>query len=50
MGLRTHNVPSGRLKNVFGEVDETMFQDVERPYDHVFCFLSFETSDTDEIA
>jgi hypothetical protein len=43
-------VPSGRLKNDFGEVDETMIEGVERPYDNIFCFQSFETSDTDEVA
>jgi hypothetical protein len=29
MALRTHNLPSGRLKYDFGEVDEAMFQGFE---------------------
>jgi hypothetical protein len=33
MALRAHNLPSGRLKNDFVEVDEVMFQGVERPYE-----------------
>jgi hypothetical protein len=39
MALRTHNVHSGRLKNVFVEIDEAMFQGVEGPCDRVFCIL-----------
>jgi hypothetical protein len=31
MALRTHNLLLDVLKNVFGEVDETMFEDVDRP-------------------
>jgi hypothetical protein len=27
------------LKNDFGDVDETMFQGVEMPYELVFCIL-----------
>jgi hypothetical protein len=38
IALRTHNLPSGRLRNV----DETMFQDVERPCDNIFCILWIE--------
>jgi hypothetical protein len=26
MALRTHNLPSGRLENDFGEVNKVMFQ------------------------
>jgi hypothetical protein len=32
MALKTHNLPFGRLKNVFGEVDEEIFQGVENQY------------------
>jgi hypothetical protein len=35
--LRTHNLPSGRLRNDFGEIDEAMFQGVNRPYEIIFC-------------
>jgi hypothetical protein len=31
MALRTHNMPSGRLKNDFDEVDEANFKGVEWP-------------------
>jgi hypothetical protein len=48
MALRTHNVPSGRHKNDFGEVDESTFQGSERPYEVIFCMLSIEKSDLDE--
>jgi hypothetical protein len=30
------------LKNDFGEVDETMFQGVESPYELLFCIMSIE--------
>jgi hypothetical protein len=50
MGQRTHNLPSGRLKNDFGEIDEAMFQGVEGPYEIIFCILSIEESDLDEVA
>jgi hypothetical protein len=50
MALRTHNLPSGRLKNDFVEVDEAMFQVVVRPYELIFCNLNIEKSDLDEIA
>jgi hypothetical protein len=40
MALGTHNVPSGCLKNVCGEVDEAMFEGVESPYDLIFCILN----------
>jgi hypothetical protein len=36
MDLTIHNLPSGRLKNEFGEVDETMFEGVEIPQDIYF--------------
>jgi hypothetical protein len=49
MTLRTHNLPFGRLKNDFGEVDEAMFQGVERPYELIFCILSIEKSYLGEV-
>jgi hypothetical protein len=36
MALWTHNLPSGVLKNEFGEVDEAIFQGVERTCEHIF--------------
>jgi hypothetical protein len=38
------------LKCDFGEVVEAMFQGVERPYEQIFCMLSIEKSDSDEVA
>jgi hypothetical protein len=50
MILRTHNLPSGRLKkNYFGEFDEVFFQGVERPCELIFCILRIEKSDLDEV-
>jgi hypothetical protein len=31
MALKAHNLPSGLFKNDFGEVDEAIFQSVEKP-------------------
>jgi hypothetical protein len=42
MALKTHNLPSGRLKKDFCEVDEAMFEGVERPYEIIFWILSIE--------
>jgi hypothetical protein len=50
MALRTHKLPSGRLKNDFGEIDEAMFGGVERTYEFIFCILSIEKSDLDKVA
>jgi hypothetical protein len=38
------------LKNDFGEVDESMFHDVERPFGSIFYILGTEKSDLDEVA
>jgi hypothetical protein len=35
MALRTHNLPSGRLKYDFDEVDEAMFQGVDGPSERI---------------
>jgi hypothetical protein len=48
MELRIHNLPSGRLKNDFVEVDETMFEGVEIPYKFIFSNLCIEKSDLNE--
>jgi hypothetical protein len=49
MALRSHNQPSGRLKNEFGEVDEAIFQDVERPCELFFCIHGVEKNELDEV-
>jgi hypothetical protein len=49
MGLRTLILPSGRLKKQL-EVDEAMFQSVERPCELIFWILDNERSDLHEIA
>jgi hypothetical protein len=49
MTLRTNNLHLDVLKNDFGEVDEAMFQGVERSYELVFCILSIEKSDLSEV-
>jgi hypothetical protein len=38
------------FKNHFGEVDEAMFEDVERPLKYIFSIPSIEKSDLDEDA
>jgi hypothetical protein len=38
------------LNNDFGEVDEAIFQGVERTYELIFFILSIEKSDLDEVA
>jgi hypothetical protein len=50
MGLTTHKLPLYVLINDFAEVDEAMFQGVERPYKLTFCILSIEKSDLDKPA
>jgi hypothetical protein len=45
MALRTHNMPSGRLKKDFGDVDEAMFKGVKRPHDIIYCIVGIEKSD-----
>jgi hypothetical protein len=42
-------LPDG-LKNDFVEVDEAMFQSVERLYELILCKMSIEKSDLDEVA
>jgi hypothetical protein len=38
------------LKNDFGEVDEAIFQGIERPNELIFSILGIEKSDLDEVA
>jgi hypothetical protein len=38
------------LKNDFGEIDEATFQGFERPSKVIFCILSIENNDLDEVA
>jgi hypothetical protein len=48
MTLWTH-LPSGRLKNNFGEVDETKFQGVETQCQIIFSILGIKKRDLDEV-
>jgi hypothetical protein len=48
--LRTHIFLLDVFKNVFAEVNETIFQGVERPYDLNFWILRIEKRDLDEVA
>jgi hypothetical protein len=50
MALRTHNLPSNILKNDFVEVDETMFQGVERLCELISYILGIVKSDLHECA
>jgi hypothetical protein len=38
MGLRTHNLHSGRLKDDVGEFDDAMFQGNDRTYEHIYAW------------
>jgi hypothetical protein len=38
------------LKVHFGDVDEAMFHDVERLFEHIFYILDIQKSDLDEVA
>jgi hypothetical protein len=38
------------LKFDFGEVDESLFHDVERPFERIFYILGIEKSDLNEVA
>jgi hypothetical protein len=38
------------LKKDFSDVDENIFQGVERPYEHISCIMSIEKTDLDEEA
>jgi hypothetical protein len=38
------------LENDFGEVDESLFQSVERHIEIILCFLGIEKSDFEEFA
>jgi hypothetical protein len=49
MGPRNHNLPYRCPKNEFGEVDEAMFQGVERPWELILYFLDIEKSELDDV-
>jgi hypothetical protein len=49
MALRTHNLPSGRLKYDFAEVDKALFHCVEMPCELIFCILAIDKSDWYEV-
>jgi hypothetical protein len=38
------------LKCYFGDVDEAIFHDVERPFERIFYILGIQKSDLDEVA
>jgi hypothetical protein len=38
MVLTTHNLPSDRIKNDIGEVDEAVYQGVKMPCEIIFAF------------
>jgi hypothetical protein len=38
------------LKFDFGDFDESMFHDVERPFERIFNILAIEKSDLNEVA
>jgi hypothetical protein len=48
--LRTNNLPSGRLKKDFVEVDVAMFQRVERLREIISCIMVIEKSDLEHVA
>jgi hypothetical protein len=50
MSQRTHNLPSGRLKNQILKIHEAKFQGVERPYELFFGNLRIEKSYLVEVA
>jgi hypothetical protein len=49
MALGNHSLFSRVLKNDFGEVDEAIFQGVQRHFEHIFCILAIDKSDLDEL-
>jgi hypothetical protein len=49
MVFKTHNLSSGSLKNVFGDVNKPMYQGIERPCEIIFCILGIEKSDLDVV-
>jgi hypothetical protein len=48
MAMRTHDLPSGRLKNNFDEFDVTMYQGADGLFEIIFCIPGIEESDMDE--
>jgi hypothetical protein len=50
MALRTHNLSSRLLKKDIVEVDEVMYQGIQRPCELIFCILGVEKIDLEEVA
>jgi hypothetical protein len=50
MALGTHYLPSGRLKNEFGEGDKAMFRSIERPCEIIFYNQGINKIELDEVA
>jgi hypothetical protein len=49
--MRTHFIPLRiQKRDFFGEVDEAMFQGVERTSEIIFCILGIEKDNLGEIA
>jgi hypothetical protein len=42
-----HNLPSGRLKNDYVEVDGAMYEGVERPCELISCILDIQKNELD---
>jgi hypothetical protein len=49
MALRNHTLRSERLKIRFVEVDESMFYDVERPFQRIVYVLVIQKGNLDEV-
>jgi hypothetical protein len=50
MSLRAHNLLLEVIKKAFGEVVETVFQNVLSPCELIFCILGIEKCELDEVA
>jgi hypothetical protein len=48
MALKTNNLLLKFLKCDFGDEDETMFHEVERPFERIFYILDIQKFDLDE--
>jgi hypothetical protein len=49
MAMRIHYQPPERLKINFGDFEQAMFHDVERPCEITFCILCIEKSVLGEV-
>jgi hypothetical protein len=50
MTLGTHNLFCGGLKIRLGDVDESMFNYVKRPFERIFYILGIEKRDFHDVA